>query len=367
MLGTSEKKAERIRVMKRNKGGWIIAVLGILLQMACRTDQATNIPDVSDIRVDIDLTRFEQLLVADTTIDAVRLQQLTQQYPAFSKVYFDHVMPGADDLVTPEDPEVQMKRIQAWIRHPRTRWLYDTVQQVFPDLKDFEQGLTSAFTYARYYFPEKPTPRFFTTLSDFGYFPFIYSEDSLRDGIGISLEMFLGERFPYRQYNGLNNAFSDYLTRAYNKEHMVKRVLDIWLDDLMGPPPGNRLLDIMIHHGKKLYIEQCLLPATPDTVIMEYASPKLKWVKDNERNIWFQFTSRNLLYETSLQKIQKLVGPSPSSPGMPAESPGNTGSWLGWQIVRTYMKKYPSTTLQELIAMQDAQGLLDKSGYKPPR
>lgn len=112
---------------------------------------------------------------------------------------------------------------------------------------------------------------------------------------------------------------------------------------------------------------QSLMPTAADTVIMDYSAPKMKWAKDNERNIWNLFNSEHLLYETSLKKIQKLIGPSPSSPGMPPESPGNTGSFLGWQIVKAYMKKHPETTLKELIALDDAQEFLKESGYKPPR
>jgi hypothetical protein len=52
---------------------------------------------------------------------------------------------------------------------------------------------------------------------------------------------------------------------------------------------------------------------------------------------------------------------------MPPESPGNTGSWLGWQIIRTYMKKHPEVTLKDLIQLKDAQKILDDSGYRPPR
>ena len=66
-------------------------------------------------------------------------------------------------------------------------------------------------------------------------------------------------------------------------------------------------------------------------------------------------------------KIQKYIGPSPGSPGMPAEAPGNTASWLGWQIVKSYMKAHPQTTLPQLLEMKDAQAILDQSGYRPPR
>jgi uncharacterized protein YjaZ len=68
-----------------------------------------------------------------------------------------------------------------------------------------------------------------------------------------------------------------------------------------------------------------------------------------------------------MRKIQKFIGPAPTSPGMPAQSPGNTASWLGWQIVKSYMAKHPETTLPQLIAMKDAQAIMDQAGYRPPR
>jgi hypothetical protein len=348
------------------RGLGVLAVLSVLIS-ACKTDKETNIPDVSDIRVDLDITRFEDLLLADTTIDAAGIQKVMEEHPAFSDIYFNHVIPGAEDILATDDPEARAQNIQAWIRHPRTRWLYDTVKTIFPDITPVKEGLTSAFTYAKHYFPEKPTPRIYTTVSDFGYFPFVYAEDSLRDGIGISLEMFLGDTFPYLTYTGLNNAFSDYLTRSYNKDHIVRRALEVWIDDIAGPPSGNRLLDLMIHNGKKLYLLESFMPMADDTIIIDYSSEKLRWVEAGEKNIWFHFTREDMLYETSLNKIQKYIGPSPSSPGMPPEAPGNTASWLGWKIVSTYMKNHPETTLQQLLDMKDAQVILDQSGYRPPR
>ena len=344
-----------------------ILVVLILFFAACAPDKETNIPDVSDIHVDLDITRFEQLLLADTTIDAARIQKLMADNPSFSEVYFKHVMPGAEDILASEDPEQQARDIKAWVQHPRTRWLYDTVQQIFPDLTMLKKDLTTAFRYGKYYFPQKETPRIYTTISDFGYFPFLYAEDSLKDGIGISLEMFLGEKFPYLNYTGMNSAFSDYLTRSYNKDYIVRRTLEVWIDDLAGPPPGNRLIDMMIHNGKKLFILQTLMPTADDTVIIDYPAVKLKWVSDNEKNVWYHFTTQDMLYETSLNKIQKYIGPSPGSPGMPAEAPGNTASWLGWQIVKAYMKAHPQTTLPQLLEIKDAQSILDQSGYRPPR
>src|SRR5688572_5336099 len=144
------------------KGRDFLFLMPFILVLSCQTDKASNIPDVSDIRVDIDITRFDQLLLADTTVSPAEISQLMQEHPAFSKIYFDHVMPKPDELIiNSNDPEVKAQQIISWIRHPRTRWLYDTIQQIYPDLKDVEEDLESALRYAKYHFPEKETPRFY--------------------------------------------------------------------------------------------------------------------------------------------------------------------------------------------------------------
>lgn len=334
---------------------------------SCRNDSASKIPDVSNIEVDTRITRFEDKLLADTNFTGQKFQELLRTDSAFASVYFKHVIPGASELSLSNDPELQAKEIQTWIRHPRTRWLYDTVKTIFPDLNNVEKSLNQAFRFAKYYLPDEKTPRLYTTVSDFGFFPYVYAEEPNRDGIGISLEMFLGGDFPYMNYTGNNNAFAAYLTPRYNKDFITKRVLDVWINDIVGDQPGDDLLHKMIANGKKLYILQKCMPSAPDSVIMDWGQTKLQWVNANERDVWFFFTTGNLLYETSMRKIQKYLQPAPWSPGMPEQSPGNTASWLGWKIVNAYMEKHPELTIPELITFHDAQKILKESGYKPPR
>ena len=47
------------------------------------------------------------------------------------------------------------------------------------------------------------------------------------------------------------------------------------------------------------------------------------------------------------------------------ESPGSVGVFIGWQIVRAYMKNN-NVTLQEL-ALKDAKTIFDQSKYKPKK
>jgi hypothetical protein len=54
----------------------------------------------------------------------------------------------------------------------------------------------------------------------------------------------------------------------------------------------------------------------------------------------------------------------PFTPGFPRESPPNLGSFMGYQIVCTYMKKHAQTSLPGLMKMNPGQ-IFKAAGYKP--
>src|SRR5690606_14248080 len=110
----------------------------------------------------------------DTNFTGADMQALLAVDSAFASVFFKHIFPGGNELRLSNDPEILTREVEAWIRHPRTQWLYDTVKQVYPELTEVEASLNSAFRYAKYYLPDEPTPKLYTTISDFGYFPFVY-------------------------------------------------------------------------------------------------------------------------------------------------------------------------------------------------
>ena len=121
----------------------------------------------------------------------------------------------------------------------------------------------------------------------------------------------------------------------------------------------------MIAEGKVLYISNKLQPHTSDTLVYGFGIKELKWLSQNEKQIWGFFIENKLLYNTDMLEIRKYITPGPTTAGMPPESPGNVGSWVGMQIVDKYMRKNTKTTLQDLIKITDGQMMLSRSGYKP--
>jgi hypothetical protein len=344
--------------MKRDKAAKIAPSASVLVlifaMMGCKSDE--YIPDVSHLNGDFELVRTEEVLFElDSTTSPDQAHSIFEKHALFWDIYFKQVMPA------PGDSAVTW---QILCTDPYLTTIADSVEVVFKSFDDIRGEFRSAFRYLQYYFPGNRVPRVYTLVSGFGYFPFIF-EDGDRDGLGVSLEMFLGEDFPYRTFTGQDAVFSDYLVRTYNKDHLVKRSMDIVVDDLTGPASGERLLDRMLHNGLKIYILEHLMPNAPDSVLFEFTPAQLVWCESNERNLWAHFLKDDLLYDTEFQKIQKFVAPAPVISGMPGETPGGVANWTGWKIIHALAARNPSMKLTDLIAMEDAQTLLEMARYRP--
>lgn len=329
---------------------------------ACECGKGKDIPDVSAIPVEVKMKRFEQdLFSLDTNNVSPGLTKLEESYPEFAPIFFGQILGSTDSTIAPEGHQ---QYVRGFVSHSTVRKLYDTCQVVYPDLKWLEKDFRQAFQFFKHYFPTQPlSGEVVTYLSEYTIGGFLYGENS----IGVGLDFYLGENYPYLSYNPSNPNFSQYLTRSFNKDHIVSKSMRMLVQDLLGPAKGSRMIDHMIHNGKELYILDQLLPLSPDSVKLEFSQPQVDWCYSNESNIWAYFFSEKLLYSTDFNTFRKFVEPSPNSPGMPEEAPGRTANWLGWQIVKSYMEKNPTTSLEQLVALTDAQFIMDKSKYKPKK
>ncbi len=336
---------------------YLLGLLLLCLLQTCVPDKGKNIPDVSAIPVNLNIHRFEkQLFSIDTLRLAQQLQALEKEHPTFSKVYFNNVIGIRKNM--PGD-EKYLQTVSEFLSFKPVRQLYDTTMLVYDQLDWLQDELKLPLRLLKHYFPELPNPQLYTFISEYSFGCFTADDNIL----AIGLDFFLGQDYPH--YNP--SFFPAYIRRSMNKEHMSSRAMQAVVDDLAGEPKGRRLLDIMLHNGKKLYVLDHLLPYTPDSIKLAFTAAQTEWLPQNEQQMWAYLLDQQLLYVDDYQKIRKLVEHSPHSPGMPPEAPGRTANWLGWQIVKNYMSRHPNTSMQALLALGDAQELLQKSKYKPRR
>ncbi len=337
----------------------ILIICGLsMLNIACTEDSAIRSnrqkPDISAIQLDTRIERFDlDLFALDTNNLESGFATLQKKYPDFLTLYASEII---GDMQNPNETPIQA--LTGFLKAPELRNLYDTVQLKFPSLAKIENEVNEMLRYYKYYFPQKPTPRVVSIISEFGPDAFIYSDS----GVGIGLDMFLGRNFS--AYPGL---IPDYLLRTFEPEYIPVKLAKVLARDACGEASGQRLIDQMIHNGKVLYINALLTPNTPDSLIMGYTAEKMDGCFFNEQAVWKRILDEKLLYSTDRDDIRKLIEPSPNAPKVFDEAPGEIGNWIGWRIVETYMNRNPQTTIEQLIAMKDAQKLLEAAKYRPKR
>ena len=90
----------------------------------------------------------------------------------------------------------------------------------------------------------------------------------------------------------------------------------------------------------------------------------MEWMKENVGSVWAWMIENELLYSTDLSQVRSLLGDAPKTNAFGEGSAPRTAAYIGWQIVRQYMKK-SGASMNELMAERDSQKILNQSGWRP--
>jgi hypothetical protein len=230
------------------------------------------------------------------------------------------------------------------------------VQRVFGDAGSLRAEFNQAFANLKFYYPEAKLPRVEILVTGLDNDMFV--SDTL---IMVSLDYYLGPGARYRP-----NTY-DYLLRQYQRENIVPSAMLVLgmnyynFSDLT----DETVLADMIAYGKAFYFAKHMLPCTPDSVFIWYTDEEIKGARSNQDLIWYRLIEDQVLYSTNHTVKQRYLGERPNTIEVGEKCPGRIAQWVGWEIVNSYMKSHPSTTLPELMTMLDADQLFKESKYKP--
>ena len=238
--------------------------------------------------------------------------------------------------------------------------LQDAVINTFSDLSFLEKKTSSLFKYIRHYFPKTKIPRIITLTNNVDYQIKTVYLDSL---LLISLDTFLGSDHPL--YEGIPY----YIRKELDSKYLLSQIAEKFASYIIPPNENRTFLSNMIYEGKKLYLQDLILPNEKDEIKIAYTQNEIEWVRENETNIWQYFIEKQTLYKTDPELIDRFLEPAPFTKfylQLDNESPGKVGRWIGWQIVKSYHKNNPEISLKKLIKTS-SQELFNLSKYKPKR
>ena len=313
-----------------------------------------HIPDVSNIKVDVEVQRFDKDFFAmDTSHMETSLNELQKKYGSFLNDYLYNI------LMVPPFPDSVANKLKLFLKDYRP--LYDSVQQRFPDFKEAAE-VKRGLQFVKYYFPSYKTPSqvitFIGPLEGYG-------NVLTANGFAVGLQLYMGKSFSVYQTEFINNVYPAYISRRFEPQYIAANCMRNVIDDIYNwNPAGKPLIEQMIESGKKLYVLDQLLPETADSIKTGYTQKQLDGCYDHEVDIWNFFLRNNLLYQSDPFAIRDYITDGPKTTALGEASPGNIGQFVGWQIVKEWMQKNNQKTLIELLHTQPRQ-IFDEAKYKP--
>lgn len=313
---------------------YLLVVFGIF---SCQNEDERE-SEIARIPVELDLRRFDQKFAEAQPQD---IPELKEEFPQlFPEQYPDSV----------------------WVNR-----MTDTIQQeinievakAYPDLKELKNELESLFQHIKYYFPDAEIPQVITLTSYVDYRNSVIWDKGF---LLISLDTYLGEDHHF--YTGIQHYFKE----DFEPEMIVPDAAAAFAGTLIDRPDSRVFLSHMIYYGKILYLKDLLIPFKTDARKIGYTPEELKWARANEQQMWRYFVEKELLFATDTELYKRFLYPGPFSKfylKLDSESPAQLGQYLGWQIVRQYMKN-TDASVEEMLNTK-AQIIFKESNYKPEK
>lgn len=336
--------------MKSHGISYLIIFMSALFFSACSGKRKA---DLTGIDFDITIERFDSAFwTLDTTQIETSFKNLSLRYPSFSQTYLhDVVRFGA-----PDDPQTHMI-YKKFRNDTAVQRLYNDELSCYSNISDIEQELTDAFRRAKYFFPDLATPKVYAHASGLNTNVILGN-----DFLSVSLDNYLGKDYVIYSLIGIY----EYQRQNMTRENITSDCILTWLiNSFPYIRPEFSLLEDMIYRGKIVYTASLLLPEADENILLGYTAEQLKWMENNEAELWKLIIDNKVLYETDALIKGSYLNDGPFTLPFSRESPGRGGVFFGYKIVESYMKHNRTITPLQLILQNDAQIILTKSKYRP--
>lgn len=314
-----------------------------------------KIPDVSKIVAPLEIVRSEEdFYRIDTTNIEASLDKLENKYGKFTNDYLYNI------IGLPPFPDSVKKALPFFLNSYRP--IDDSVKTHFKNLDKILEPLKLGLKLTKYYFPEYHAPQKLITFVG----PLDgYGNVLTSSGLAVGLQMYMGKDFAPYQSEFLQQIYPAYVSRRFEPEYIsvncMKNIIqDMYPDDYKSLP----LVEQMIEAGKRMYLLDQLLPNVADTLKIGYTNDQLEGCYKKEEGIWNYFTVNNLLYTSEPDEVRDYMNDGPRTAVLGEGSPGNIGTFIGWQIVKKWISAHSETNLLRLMDTP-ANQIFKEAKYKP--
>ena len=302
--------------------------------------------------VEIDSQRFDLELFA---VDSINYDSKILEIEINNKGFLDYYLKNHIGMIYDND-SIKKSYLLTFISHPDVVLFQSNIQNKFDsiiNLETYNKKIRSSFEKYLSFFPDSIIPKKIIYINSFQ----SYAIDSYNNCLLIGLDFYLGNLHP------ASNIW-DYLKFRYNERYMIADIMEYWItSSFIHKSLIVNFQDELIFKGKIMYLMSQILEEK-EHVIFRYSEKDLEWCENNEYNIWNEIIDLDLMYNEDYNSYATFFTDSPFTKGMPQESPGRLGYWVGYRIINSYMQNN-NVSLQDLMQNTNSQNILLQSKYKP--
>lgn len=132
---------------------------------------------------------------------------------------------------------------------------------------------------------------------------------------------------------------------------------------------GATALSRMLYEGAVVEVLTRLFPDVSTTELMGYTQQQMDDLDANESTLWQRIIAGNMLYDVDPMVAARLTEPGSATSVISPDAPPRAGRYLGWRIVRAYVRAHPETTAEMLLSpgFYGSHQSLKDSGYCPAK
>jgi hypothetical protein len=327
----------------------------ILLLAACGHQKKE--PNIPASKIPLQTIHFEQFLFNnDTLFKGDAISSIQNKYSTFGNIFLGEIVNI--------DPRWPVDTAISYVKGFRDAYqsVYDSTMILYKDFTPYVTEIQDGMRWFKSFFPQYKIPKQIITYVG----PLDgYGDLIMQDALAIGLHHHLGSNHTLYQSAWLQETYPKYISRRFDPSTisvnaMTNLILDLHPENL----ENKTLAQQMIEKGKRLYLLQQLLPEKEPHWLIGYTEKQFADCLEHEKEIWNLFIQNQLLQETNFVINKNYIEESPKTQELGESSPGNIGSFVGWQIVSKFMKKNPETSMQTLMKM-DADKIMQEARYKP--
>lgn len=206
-------------------------------------------------------------------------------------------------------------------------------------LSDFNLALR----YLRYHFPEVKMPTQIVLMNNM-FSGVLLTEEQLFVG----LERYLSGNNPVIE-SVPTDKLHQWQKDAMNIDFLARDMILPWIQVQLFKEKDEHLAYHIVQAGKVLTILQAVFPHRDPAFILRYSEEDWQWAEENEAPFWDYLVKEQLLFKNNMRDKANFLNEAPYTVGLPEKGPDRLGQYLGFKMVKSYMKQNKGLSLQELL------------------